>query len=64
MVEPGKTGTLYGIRIKDGKLIAKISMLGTGVSLTRPVALGNKIYFISRKLGKNITWVESYLIEE
>ena len=64
VVEPGKTGTLYGIRIKDGKLIAKTSMLGTGISLTRPVAFGNKIYFISRILDGKVSWVESYLIEE
>ena len=64
VVDPGKTGTLYGIRIKDGKLIAKTSMLGTGISLTRPVAFGNKIYFISRILYGKVSWVESYLIEE
>ena len=64
MVEIGKTGTLYGIRIKDGELIAKTSMLGTGVPLSRPVALGNKIYFTSNESGVKSAWVESYLIEE
>lgn len=64
VVEAGKTGTLYGIRIKDGTLIAKSSMLGTGVPLTRPVAFGNKIYFSSRSLDRKKSWLESYVIEE
>jgi hypothetical protein len=64
VVEIGKKGTLYGVRIRDGKLIAKISMVGSGIPLSRPVALGNRIYFTSTIKGSKTTWVESYLIEE
>lgn len=64
VVEIGKTGTLYGIRINDGKLIAKSEMLGTGRPLARPVALGNKLYFTSGEKDKKNAWVESYLVEE
>ncbi len=60
VVDIGDRGILYGIRIKDGKLIAKKSMVGSGIPLSRPVALGNKIYFTSSKA----VGVESYLIEE
>ncbi len=64
VVEIGKKGTLYGVRIRDGKLIAKTSMVGSGIPLSRPVTLGNRIYFTSTIEGSKTTWVESYLIEE
>ncbi|MCK5831149.1 MAG: hypothetical protein KAH20_12705 [Methylococcales bacterium] len=62
--KPGKTGTLYGLRIKDGKLIAKHSMLGRGVPLSRPIVLGNTMYIASKSLDNKVSWIESYLIEE
>ena len=63
VAEIGKLGTLYGVRIKDGELIAQTSLLGTGVPLSRPVTLGNKIYFTSKKSGGKETWIESYQID-
>jgi len=38
--------------------------MGSGIPLSRPVALGNKIYFTSTIEGSKTTWIESYLIEE
>jgi hypothetical protein len=64
VVEPGKPGTLYGLRIKDGKLIAKQSILGKGVPLSRPIVLGNMMYIVSRSLDNKVSWIEGYLIEE
>jgi hypothetical protein len=63
VVEIGTPGTLYGVRIKDGQLIAQKTMLGNGVPLSRPFVLGNKIYITSKKTGGKQTWVESYLID-
>lgn len=63
VVEIGSPGTLYGVRIKDGELIAQKTLLGTGIPLSRPVALGNKIYITSKKSKGEATWVESYKID-
>ncbi|MEE9344532.1 MAG: hypothetical protein V3U88_02890 [Methylococcales bacterium] len=63
VIEIGSPGTLYGVRIKDGQLIAQKTLLGTGVPLSRPVTLGNKIYITSKKSRGKETWVESYKIE-
>ena len=63
VIEVGSPGTLYGVRIKDGQLIAQKTLLGTGVPLSRPVTLGNKIYINSKKSGGKEAWVESYKIE-
>jgi hypothetical protein len=63
VIEVGSPGTLYGVRIKDGQLIAQQTLLGTGVPLSRPVTLGNKIYINSKKSKGKATWVESYKIE-
>lgn len=64
VVEPDKPGTLYGVRVKDGKLIAKQAMLGTGMPLSRPIIVGNMIYITSKSLSNKVSWVEGYLIEE
>jgi hypothetical protein len=63
VVEIGTPGTLYGVRIKDGQLIAQKTLLGNGVPLSRPFVLGSKIYITSNKTGGKQTWVESYLID-
>ncbi len=63
VIEIGTPGTLYGVRIKDGELVAQKKLLGTGVPLSRPVTLGNKIYITSKKSGGKETWVESYQID-
>ena len=59
IVDIGKTGTLYGVRIDDGKLIARTSLVGTGVPLSRPIAFGNRLYMTSSQSGKKQSWVES-----
>ncbi|MEE9425489.1 MAG: hypothetical protein V3V18_11000 [Methylococcales bacterium] len=63
VIEIGSPGTLYGVRIKDGQLIAQKTLLGTGIPLSRPVALGNMIYITSKKSKGKATWVESYKID-
>jgi hypothetical protein len=63
VVEIGSPGTLYGVRIRDGELIAQKTLLGTGIPLSRPVTSGNKIYLTSKKTGGKETWVESYQID-
>ena len=63
VVDIGPTGTLYGIRIKDGALIAKQSLLGTGRQLSAPLLYGNTLYFASMLPGTNKATIEAYRIE-
>jgi hypothetical protein len=62
IVDIGATGTLYGVRIKDGALIAKQSLLGTGRQLSAPLIYGNTLYLASMMPGTNKATIEAYRI--
>lgn len=64
IVDINKQGTLYGIRINDGRLIAKTKLIGAGISLARPVFYKNTLYFTSSHFGEKTTWLEAYKIQE
>ncbi len=63
VVDIGANGTLYGIRAKDGTLVAKQSLQGSGRQLSMPLIIGDKIYLASimPKTGKAM--IEAYRIE-
>ncbi len=63
VVEIGKPGILYGVRISDGQLIAQTALLGTGVPLSRPVVLGKNLYITSSNFAGKRTWLESYQVD-
>ncbi|MDD5276092.1 MAG: PQQ-binding-like beta-propeller repeat protein [Methylovulum sp.] len=63
VVDIGENGTLYGIRAKDGALVAKQGLQGSGRQLSMPLIVGDKIYLASimSKTGKAM--IEAYRIE-
>ena len=63
VVETGNPGTLYGVRVKDGSLAAKISLVGTGYPLSTPIIYNNTIYVTSNAPGIKKSWLEGYRIE-
>ncbi|CAA9890440.1 conserved hypothetical protein [Candidatus Methylobacter favarea] len=63
VVDIGKQGTIYGVRIKDGALIAKAAMQGTGRPLSRPVIYDNYLYLASLMPSTNKAMIEAYRIE-
>lgn len=62
-VDIGNTGTLYGIRLKDGALIIEQSLLGAGRQLSAPLIYGNTLYLASIMPDTNKAMVEAYRIE-
>lgn len=64
VVDIGKPGTLYGVRVKDGSLAVKTSLIGTGYPLSKPVSVNNSIYVTSNAPGGiKRAWLEGYRIE-
>ena len=63
VVETGNPGILYGVRVKDGSLAAKISLVGTGYPLSTPIIYNNTIYVTSNAPGIKKSWLEGYRIE-
>ena len=64
VVDIGKPGTLYGVRVKDGTLAAKTSLIGTGYPLATPVFYNGTIYVTSNApRGIKKAWLEGYRIE-
>ncbi|MDO9103884.1 MAG: hypothetical protein Q7U57_02865 [Methylovulum sp.] len=59
----GSHGTVYGIRAKDGTLVAQHSLQGTGRQLSMPLIVGDKLYLASilPKTGKAM--IEAYRIQ-
>jgi len=47
IIDIGLHGTIYGLRVKDGKLLAKASMRGTGRPLSAPVLEHDRLYAAS-----------------
>ncbi len=63
VVDIGNPGTLYGIRVKDGALMVKQSLLGVGRQLSAPLIHGDTLYLASIMPGSNKALVEAYRIE-
>ena len=63
IVDIGKNGTVYGVRIKDGALVAKQTLKGAGRQLSFPLINGNNIYMASIMPGINKAILEAYRID-
>lgn len=63
VVDIGNPGTLYGLRVKDGALMVKQSLLGVGRQLSAPIIYGDTLYLASIIPGVNKALIEAYRIE-
>jgi hypothetical protein len=62
VVDIGANGILYGIRIKDGALIANQPLLGAGRQLSAPLVNGNTVYLASIIPSTGKALIEAYRI--
>lgn len=60
VVDIGTHGTVYGIRIRDGALVAKHALKGAGRQLAQPLLDNNRLYVPSIMPGTNKTMIEAY----
>ncbi|MFI3199590.1 MAG: hypothetical protein QX196_14840 [Methylococcaceae bacterium] len=63
IVDIGSNGTVYGIRIKDGALVARHTLKGAGRPLSTPLIHANKLYVASIMPGTHKAMIEAYQIE-
>lgn len=63
IIDIGMQGTLYGIRVRDGKLVAKMSMQGTGRPLSAPVLHHDALYAVSTLPGTHQAILEGFKID-
>lgn len=63
IVDINQNGTIYGVRIKDGALVAKQTLKGAGRPLSTPLIFSNNIYVASIMPGTNKAMIEAYRIE-
>jgi hypothetical protein len=63
IIDIGLHGTIYGIRVKDGKVLAKGTMQGTGRPLATPLIHGNYLYVASTLPSTNKAILEGFKIE-
>ena len=63
VVDIGDHGTVYGVRLKDGALVAKHSLKGAGRPLSAPLIHGNNLYVASIMPGTNKAMIEAYRID-
>ena len=63
VIDIGKRGTLYGVRVRDGQLLVKQSLQGTGRQLAAPLIDEQKIYVPSMLPDSHKAIVEAYRIE-
>ncbi|MDD2659429.1 MAG: hypothetical protein PHY54_07095 [Methylococcales bacterium] len=63
VVDTGNPGTVYGVRIKDGALVAKQALKGAGRHDTSLLIYGNNIYMASILPGTNKGMLEAYRID-
>lgn len=63
IVDIGKHGTIYGVRIKDGALVAKQTLQGTGRQDSWPLIQANNLYVASIMPGTNKAMIEAYRID-
>ena len=64
LVDIDTHGTVYGVRVRDGVMVAKQSLQGAGRQLSTPLVHDNKLYIssIMPKTGKAI--IEAFAIEK
>jgi outer membrane protein assembly factor BamB len=60
IVDINTHGTIYGVRIKDGALVAKQTLKGAGRPLSAPLIYANKIYVASIMPDTNKAMIEAY----
>jgi hypothetical protein len=63
VVDIGNHGTIYGVRIKDGALVAKQALKGAGRQLSAPLIHGNNLYVASIMPATNKAMIEAYHID-
>jgi hypothetical protein len=59
----GEPGTLFGIRVKDGLLIAQQTLQGTGRRMATPLVYKDRIYLASVITRTKKSLIEAYKIE-
>ncbi|MEN8261075.1 MAG: hypothetical protein ABFS02_10900, partial [Pseudomonadota bacterium] len=64
VVDVGGTGVLYGVRVKDGAVVAETRLSGTGRPLSFPLVFDDKIYVPSNSPDRKSSWLEAYRITE
>jgi len=62
IVDIGAHGTIYGIRAKDGAMVAKQSLQGSGRQLSMPLIVGDKLYLASIMPNTGKAMIEAYRI--
>lgn len=62
IVDIGKQGTLYGIRLNDGAVVARQALKGAGRPLSAPLIHGDHLYVASIMPGTNKAMMEAYRI--
>jgi hypothetical protein len=60
VIDTGNPGTLYGIRVKDGSLLVRQALLGTGRQLTAPVIHQDTLYLVSTMPNTGQSFIEAY----
>ncbi len=63
IVDIGNHGTVYGVRIKDGALVAKQGLQGAGRQDSAPLIHGNHLYVNSIMPDTNKAMIEAYRID-
>jgi hypothetical protein len=63
VVDTGNHGTVYGVRIKDGALVTKQALKGTGRHDSSPLIHANNLYVASIMPGTNKAMIEAYRID-
>ncbi|MEY3288906.1 MAG: hypothetical protein RLZZ419_1148 [Pseudomonadota bacterium] len=63
IVDINTHGTIYGVRIKDGALVAKQTLKGAGRPLSAPLIYANKIYVASIMPDTNKAMIEAYRMD-
>ena len=63
IIDIGNHGTVYGVRVKDGALVAKQALKGAGRPLSAPLIHANNIYVASITPGTNKAMIEAYRIK-
>lgn len=63
IVDIGAHGTIYGIRAKDGVMVARQSLQGSGRQLSMPLIVGDQLYLASTLPDTGKAMIEAYRIE-
>ncbi len=63
LVDIGEHGTIYGVRAKDGVLVAEQKLAGSGRQLSMPIIIGQRIYVASKMPTTGKAMIEAFTIE-